>query len=118
MDSLFAQGYLARNPFQDSQDAFILAPDGGRKKPAGDSALPAMPEGSSREVRKVVVFTDIEGLTIENRAKQHAAIPDDVLEEIRKHHVHLKGPTTTPRKSTYRLESCTAIIPSAFRCAK
>jgi len=55
-----------------------------------------------------VVFTDIEGLTIENRAKQHAAIPDDVLEEIRKHHVHLKGPTTTPRKGDPwpNIESC------------
>jgi isocitrate dehydrogenase (NAD+) len=55
-----------------------------------------------------VVFTDIDGLTIENRAKQHAAIPDDVLEEIRTHHVHLKGPTTTPRKGDPwpNIESC------------
>jgi len=40
---------------------------------------------------------DIEGLTIENRAAQHKAIPDDVLEEMKKCHVILKGPTTTPR---------------------
>jgi isocitrate dehydrogenase (NAD+) len=40
---------------------------------------------------------DIEGLTIENRAAQHKAIPDDVLEELKKCHVILKGPTTTPR---------------------
>ncbi len=40
----------------------------------------------------------IEGLTIENRAKVMKAIPDDVLEEIKKCHVLLKGPTTTPRK--------------------
>lgn len=40
----------------------------------------------------------IEGLTIENRAKHGKAIPDDVLEEIKKYHVTLKGPTTTPRK--------------------
>ncbi|MFX1477921.1 MAG: isocitrate/isopropylmalate family dehydrogenase [Promethearchaeota archaeon] len=40
----------------------------------------------------------IEGLTIENRAKVMKAIPDDVLEEIKKCHVILKGPTTTPRK--------------------
>jgi isocitrate dehydrogenase (NAD+) len=55
-----------------------------------------------------VVFTDIEGLTIENRAEQGAAIPEDVLEEIRKHHVHLKGPTTTPRKGDPwpNIESC------------
>lgn len=40
----------------------------------------------------------IEGLTIENRARVMKAIPDDVLEEIKKCHVLLKGPTTTPRK--------------------
>ncbi len=40
----------------------------------------------------------IEGLTIENRAKLGKAIPDDILEEIKKCHVILKGPTTTPKK--------------------
>jgi len=40
----------------------------------------------------------IEGLTIENRAKVMKAIPEDVLVEIKKCHVVLKGPTTTPRK--------------------
>jgi isocitrate dehydrogenase (NAD+) len=40
----------------------------------------------------------IEGLTIENRAAVGKAIPNDVLEELRKCHVILKGPTTTPRK--------------------
>jgi len=55
-----------------------------------------------------VKFTDIEGLTIENRAEHHQAIPDDVLAEIKKHHVHLKGPTTTPRKGDPwpNIESC------------
>ena len=45
-----------------------------------------------------VEFRDIEGLTIENRAEHNKAIPDDVLDEIKKCHVTLKGPTTTPRK--------------------
>jgi isocitrate dehydrogenase (NAD+) len=45
-----------------------------------------------------VEFRTIEGLTIENRAALHKAIPDDVLAELRKCHVILKGPTTTPRK--------------------
>lgn len=45
-----------------------------------------------------VVFRNIEGLTIERRAAEKAAIPPAVLEEIRKCHVILKGPTTTPRK--------------------
>ena len=55
-----------------------------------------------------VKFTDIEGLTIENRAEKNQAIPDDVLEEIKKHDVHLKGPTTTPRKGDPwpNIESC------------
>ncbi|NLO08656.1 MAG: isocitrate/isopropylmalate dehydrogenase family protein [Clostridiales bacterium] len=45
-----------------------------------------------------VVFRNIEGLTIERRAAENAAIPPAVLEEIKKCHVVLKGPTTTPRK--------------------
>lgn len=45
-----------------------------------------------------VEFREIKGLTIENRAKVMKAIPDDVLNEIKKCHVLLKGPTTTPRK--------------------
>ena len=57
---------------------------------------------------KKVVFVDIEGLTIENRAKHQAAIPEDVLAEIRKYPLHLKGPTTTPRKGDPwpNIESC------------
>ncbi|MHA1338965.1 MAG: isocitrate/isopropylmalate family dehydrogenase [Promethearchaeota archaeon] len=45
-----------------------------------------------------VEIRNIEGLTIERRAEVMKPIPDDVLEEIKKCHVHLKGPTTTPRK--------------------
>ena len=45
-----------------------------------------------------VVFRDIEGLTIENRAARMRSIPDDVLEEIKRCHVTLKGPTHTPEK--------------------
>jgi len=45
-----------------------------------------------------VVFKTIEGLTIENRAEHGKAIPDDVLEELKRCHVILKAPTTTPRK--------------------
>lgn len=44
-----------------------------------------------------VEFRVIDGLTIERRAEVGKAIPDDVLEEIKKCHVILKGPTTTPR---------------------
>lgn len=47
--------------------------------------------------RGKVQFRTIEGLTIERRAAVMKAIPDDVLEEIKKCHVLLKGPTTTPK---------------------
>ena len=45
-----------------------------------------------------VEFRDIDGLTIERRAAENAAIPPAVLEELKECHVILKGPTTTPRK--------------------
>lgn len=56
---------------------------------------------------KVTIAT-IDGLTIENRAAHNKAIPDDVLAEIKKYHVTLKGPTTTPRKGDPwpNIESC------------
>ncbi len=44
-----------------------------------------------------VVFKQIDGLTIENRAAVGKAIPDDVLAELKACDVILKGPTTTPR---------------------
>lgn len=44
-----------------------------------------------------VEFRVIDGLTIENRASVNMAIPEDVLCELKKCHVILKGPTTTPR---------------------
>lgn len=47
--------------------------------------------------RGKVTFRVIDGLTIENRAAQNKAIPDDVLAELKACHVILKGPTTTPR---------------------
>ena len=48
--------------------------------------------------RGKVEFRTIEGCTIEKRAAAGKAIPDDVLDEIKKCNVLLKGPTTTPRK--------------------
>lgn len=45
----------------------------------------------------LVEVRDISGLTIENRVKTKKAIPDDVLSELKKCHVILKGPTTTPQ---------------------
>ena len=45
-----------------------------------------------------IEFRVIENLTIERRSEVNKPIPDEVLEEIKKCHVTLKGPTTTPKK--------------------
>jgi isocitrate dehydrogenase (NAD+) len=45
-----------------------------------------------------IEFRVIEGLTIEKRSEVMKPVPDDVLEEVKKCHVTLKGPTTTPKK--------------------
>lgn len=45
-----------------------------------------------------VEFRTIDGLTIERRAAEGKAIPEDVLKELKDCDVILKGPTTTPRK--------------------
>ena len=73
----------------------------------GDGIGPAITDAAHKvlealladEVAKgKVAFKVIEGLTIERRAAEGKAIPDDVMEEIKACHVLLKGPTTTPRK--------------------
>ncbi len=73
----------------------------------GDGIGPAITAQSQRVLEHLlkdeiesgkVEFKVIEGLTIERRAEEHAAIPPAVLEELKKCHVILKGPTTTPRK--------------------
>lgn len=72
----------------------------------GDGIGPVITKESSRILKGLladevkagkVEFRDIDGLTIENRVKANKAIPDDVLAELKKCHVILKGPTTTPR---------------------
>ena len=47
-----------------------------------------------------IEIREIGGLTIENRLALGKAIPDDVLAEIKKCDVLLKGPTTTPKGGT------------------
>ncbi len=73
----------------------------------GDGIGPSI-AAESRRVLQVVLreqvasgkveLRDIEGLTIERRAAEGKAIPTDVLAEIEKCPILLKGPTTTPRK--------------------
>jgi isocitrate dehydrogenase (NAD+) len=45
-----------------------------------------------------VEVRQIDGLTIERRVEVMKAIPSDTLAELKKCHVILKGPTTTPKK--------------------
>jgi len=45
-----------------------------------------------------VEIRQIDGLTIERRVEVMKAIPSDTLVELKKCHVILKGPTTTPKK--------------------
>jgi Isocitrate/isopropylmalate dehydrogenase len=72
----------------------------------GDGIGPVITAASEKVLRYLladevkaskITFKTIDGLTIENRAAQNKALPDDVLEELYKCHVILKGPTTTPR---------------------
>jgi isocitrate dehydrogenase (NAD+) len=97
--------------------------DYGRLKPVvigilpGDGIGPYIAREAERVLRTVlgdeikagkIAVRDIEGLTIENRAAHGKSIPDKILAEIKKCHVTLKGPTTTPRIGDPwpNLESC------------
>jgi len=63
-----------------------------------------------------IILKDIEGLTIENRFKHMKAIPDDVLDELKKCPVILKGPTETPQKGDPRgnIESANVFMRKAL----
>ncbi len=73
----------------------------------GDGIGPAI-TGQAQRIMEYLLQDDIkagkieikviEDLTIEKRAEVGQAIPDSVLTELKKCHVILKGPTTTPRK--------------------
>lgn len=72
----------------------------------GDGIGPAITAESARVLEYIlkkeiasgkIEIRNIEGLTIENRIEKNQPIPDDVLAELKKCHVILKGPTTTPQ---------------------
>ena len=74
---------------------------------AGDGIGPVIMECALEILNKLladeiasgkVEIRKIEGLTIENRIAKMQTVPYDVLDEIKKCHVLLKGPTTTPGK--------------------
>ena len=75
----------------------------------GDGIGPIIAKESNRVLQELlkqeirsgkVKIREIEGLTIENRIKVKRSLPADVLAEIRKCHVLLKGPTTTPEEGS------------------
>jgi isocitrate dehydrogenase (NAD+) len=75
----------------------------------GDGIGPIIAKETTRVLEKLledeirtgrVEIRQIEGLTIENRIRQIKPLPEEVLTEIRKCHVLLKGPTTTPEEGS------------------
>jgi len=91
----------------------------------GDGIGPIIAEETSRVLETLlreeigsgrVEIRRIEGLTIENRVRQMKPLPDEVLTEIKKCHVLLKGPTTTPEEGSGmpNIESANIAIRRAF----
>jgi len=75
----------------------------------GDGIGPIIVDEAERVMKKLldteigsgrIELRRIEGLTIENRLAKGEAVPSDVLAEIKKCDVLLKGPTTTPKGGT------------------
>jgi len=91
----------------------------------GDGIGPIIAKETTRVLRELlrdeirsgrVEFKEIEGLTIERRLKLMQPLPDDVLAEIKKCHVLLKGPTTTPEEGSGlpNIESANITIRKVF----
>lgn len=72
----------------------------------GDGVGPILMEQALRVLKELVKLEilsgkielhNIEGMTIENRVEKMQSLPDEVLEEVKKCDVLLKGPMVTPR---------------------
>jgi len=72
----------------------------------GDGIGPIIMEQTKRIINELlkseidaggIEIKNIKGLTIENRVSKMESVPSDILDEIKKCHVILKGPCTTPR---------------------
>lgn len=73
----------------------------------GDGIGPIIMEQALRVVKRLVSeeidqgkieLRTIEGMTIENRVKKRNSLPEEVLKEIKKCHVLVKGPMVTPKE--------------------
>ena len=91
----------------------------------GDGIGPIIAKETTRVLKQLlkdevlegrVEIREIEGLTIERRVKLMQPLPDDVYGEIKKCHVLLKGPTTTPEEGSGmpNIESANIAIRKAF----
>lgn len=92
---------------------------------AGDGIGPVIMSEVSRVLRKLLAgeigeekikLKDIRGLTLENRLSKGKTVPIEVLSEMRKCDVLLKGPTTTPSSdnSMTNLESANVFLRKEF----
>lgn len=92
---------------------------------AGDGIGPVIMSEVSRVLRKLLVseisegkikLKDIEGLTLENRLSKGETVPAEVLSEMKKCDVLLKGPTTTPSSDNKitNLESANVFLRKEF----
>lgn len=92
---------------------------------AGDGIGPVIMLEVSRMLRKLlageisegkIVLKDIRGLTLENRLSKGKTVPPEVLSEMRKCDVLLKGPTTTPSSDNKitNLESANVFLRKEF----
>lgn len=59
-------------------------------------------------------LVDIDGLTLENRLRSGASVPEDILEKIKTCDVLLKGPTETPKGGTMESANVTLRRSSIF----
>lgn len=92
---------------------------------AGDGIGPVIMSEVSRVLRKLlngeiregkIELKDIRGLTLENRLSKGKTVPPEVLSEMRKCDVLLKGPTTTPSSDNRmtNLESANVFLRKEF----
>lgn len=74
---------------------------------SGDGIGPIIMEQAERVLKELakeefesgkLELVHIEGMTIENRVKLNQSLPDEVMEEVKKCDVILKGPMVTPRQ--------------------
>ena len=91
----------------------------------GDGIGPIIAKEATRVLKELlkeetgagkVEIREIEGLTIERRVKLMQPLPEDVQDEIKRCHVLLKGPTTTPEEGSGmpNIESANIAIRKAF----